>query len=490
MNNAQNKLLKIADDDNNKKIAIKKKKEADRKKKEADKKKKEADKKKLALKKKFTLKKKLGVKKLGVKKLGVKKLIVPDKNNLIKHSRGLRIADTKSLNLNSPYVKGPNFVPHRRNYHKGKKALFRYYDEYIPKITGFKDNIDYKLIIEGIDYSTFPPTVPLIGAKIQFVFKVNQSIRNNFPDYNIGDYVDPSYQGNGHLSYLTLDFFVADTHQTTAKIIIFGADKIGNNSYTYYFNFLRNPINLLNILEGIKPGERLVNMSVVITPYDENDYSGFPIVILFDRFANSFVLNQTDIDSLHTSNFRTFTGKNNSFEPNPIEKIDFKIGSYETAFFITPKYHSSGKNHNLIDISGMCNNNQYGVNFLFDSTTADGTVSKFNFFIFPYSNMTGLNSDFPTCVEDERNNSFGTFFANDPSIRIVSGLSKSITPNSEKLNYFKISNLKDTLILRPNNLGIDSLIKMNKTFFKNTIIIPEPTKTSCGEEVFVKKFGN
>lgn len=481
MNNTQNNLLRLISNNKKKKIIIKKNK--------------------ITFKKKLVLKKKLGVKK-KVKKFGIKKKVkksivrklnVPDKHNLIKHSRGLRIANykslkSKSLKLEGPYIKGPKFVPHKRNYYIEKKDLIKYYDDYIPKITGLKDAIDYEFIIEGIDYSTYPPTIDSSGAKIQFTFRVNQSFRNDFPNYNNGDKCDPSYQGNGNLSYLLLDFFVADTHQTTAKIIIFGPDKIGNNSYNYTFNFFRNPNSLLNILASLKPGERITNISVVISPYDNNDYTGFPIVILIDKFANSFVLNQTKIDFLHTTKFKTFTGRNNEFEPNPIEKINFQVGSYDTNFFITPKHTTNKNNSNLINIKGMCNNNQYGVNFLFNSTTADGTVSKFNFFIFPYSNATGYNSDFPTCVKDISNNSFGTLYANDSSIRIVSAMSKSITPNSPKLNYFQFANLRNTLILRPNNLGIDSLIKMNPTFFKNTVIIPESTKSSCGNLKFVNTF--
>ena len=369
MNNVQNNLLKLITIDNQTKNISKKKITNEKKKMHL--------KKKLAYKKKLIMKKKFGNKN-KLKKLFTRKLNIPDKYNLIKHTRGLRIANfkrlkskglkLKGLKSEGPYIKGAKFVPHNRMYFKQKKDLIKYYDDYIPKITGLKDAIDYEFIIEGIDYSTFPPTIDSSGAKIQFTFRVNQSFRNDFPNYNNGDNCDPSYQGNGNISYLLLDFFVADTHQTTAKIIIFGPDKIGNNSYNYTFNLLRNPNSLLDILAGLKPGERITNISVVIAPYDNNDYSGFPIVILFDKFANSFVLNQTKIDFLHTSRFRTFTGRNNEFEPNPIEKVDFRIGSYDTNFFITPKFTSNKKNPKLIKIKGMCNNNQYGVNFLFNTT--------------------------------------------------------------------------------------------------------------------------
>jgi hypothetical protein len=318
----------------------------------------------------------------------------------------------------------------------------------------------------------------------QFSFDVFGSLRTDFPDFNNGADCDPSYQGGGNTSYLLLDFFVADTHQNAAKIIIQG-DKITNaigslsanppNPSRYVFNFLSTKHSLFHILNDLKPGERMKNISIVITPYDENDFAGFPITIMFDRFGNKIILNQFDIDAFHTY-----------YTPKNVIINDFQLGSYVTNFYVTPDYQLVNNN---IDISGFCNNNEYGVNFLIN-TMCGNTASNFQFSLFPYSNVPGAYSDFPICFKDKENKNFGTMYANDPSIRLVTEVSTKATPVAPKQNYFKLVNLPNALILKQDNMGLDTLMKMNTLAFKNVVAIPKTSGKSSNSIFLLKKNKN
>ena len=347
-------------------------------------------------------------------------------------------------------------------------------DDSIPKITGFKDNMNYQLWINDINFDTSPPT-PGPNAAFQFSFNVFNSLRTDFPDYNNGDPVDPCYQGNGHTSYLLLDLFVGDTHQNAAKIIIQG-DKITNpNAAPYVFNFLSTKNSLLHIMEGLQLGEKMVNISIVITPYDDQDWAGFPITIMFDKFGKSFVFNQDDIDHFHVTNVQ-----------ESVNIFNFELGSYNTDFFIVPDYqfNSSGN----IDISGFCNNNDYGVNIIFKTTNTDNNngESAFLFNLFPFSNVAGLNSDFPISFRDQDHKNFGTLYATDPSIRLITEVSKSKTPVSAKQNYFKLINIPKALIMKKNNMGIDSLMQLNKRFMQNVVVVPKTVLPSSTIKFLIK----
>jgi len=363
-------------------------------------------------------------------------------------------------------------------------------DNSIPKITGLKDNLNYNLWINNINYDTTPPTLSSDPASsLQFSFDVFDSLRTDFPNYNTGDNCDPSYQGNGNTSYLLLDFFVGDTHQNAAKIIIQG-DKITtavgsvgiiDSSKTvtpYVFNFLSTKNSLFHILQGLKPRngaeiyEKMKNISIVITPYDNNDYAGFPLTIMCDKLGNSWVFNQYDIDAFHTVNL-----------PEDISISEFELGSYVTNFFVVPNYETINRN---IDISGFCNNNDYGVNFSF-KTISNDIQSNFIFSLFPYSNIPGLYSDFPVCFKDKENKHLNTMYANDPSIKLISEISLHANPVTPKQNYFKLVNLPNTLILKKNNMGIDSLMKLNTQFLENVVIIPKTTSKSTSTTFLLKK---
>jgi len=359
-------------------------------------------------------------------------------------------------------------------------------DNTIPKITGLKDDINFRLDIRGLDFSTSPPT-PISGQTplVQFSFPVFESLRTDFPNYNAGDDVDPSYQGIGHTSYLLLDFYISNTHQNAAKIIIQG-DKIttavGSSTDAsgypypspYVFDFLSIKNSLFKMVQNLKPGETNTNISIVITPYDDQDFAGFPLTIMFDKYNKSFIFNQDDIDHFHTSQV-----------DNSINITDFKLGSYVNDFFIVPDGIITNTN---IDISGFCNNNDYGVNFVFKTINTDNenAESNFIFSLFPYSNVPGLNSDFPISFRDQDKKYFGTMYANDSSIRLITETSKSKTPASDSQDYFKIFNLPNTLILKENNIGIDSLMEINKRFFQNTVIVPKTNLSSSTTKFIIK----
>jgi hypothetical protein len=359
-------------------------------------------------------------------------------------------------------------------------------DNTIPKITGLKENSDlYRLDIRNIDFTTTPPTpstdpdnLPLF----QFSFPVYESLRDDFPDYNAGDYCDPSYQGNGHTSFLLLDFFITDTRQTAARIIIQGNKITGVDTSPYIFNFLSAKNSLFHIMRNLKKGETMNNISIVITPYDDQSYSGFPLVIMFDKFANKSIFNQYEIDAFHT------------IRSNDVKIVDFRLGSYYCNFFTIPNYQMT--NSDNIDISGCCNNNQYGVNFLFRTTsinpyTSKDLISNFMFYLYPYSNVPGINSDFPVSFKDKTNKHFGTMYANDPSIRFVTELGTKLNPTVQRKNYFQLFNLPRALIMKKDNMGIDSLMKLNKQFFQNSVIVPNTTriqlKPKSIEKIFIIK---
>ena len=370
----------------------------------------------------------------------------------------------------------------------------------IPIITGLRNDISYNFFIEGINYpikydnsgNILDASNNLLGndAKIYFTFNINSSFRTDFPNYNNGDKCDPSFQGNdNNFAYLLLDFYASDTNIIFSRIMIEpdtrifpdpeikeNAKNIYNPNRTYRYNFLGNRRNLFNILRGLKSGEKINNISIVITPYDNNDYSGFPLIIMFDKYANSIILNQTNIDFIqtHIPLYQNITG-------DSISTIDFKIGSAYTEFYAIPDYKKRDTNDlRLIDISGFCNNNDYGVSFIVNTTNVNNPnkISTYKFGLFPYSNVAGLHSDFPLCIRDASNNSLITMYSNKNSVRILSGVNKKITPTSKPKSYFKIANLRNQEFPRINNISLDTFIKLNPSFFQSNVVIPQSTISS------------
>jgi hypothetical protein len=126
----------------------------------------------------------------------------------------------------------------------------------------------------------------------------------------------------------------------------------------------------------------------------------------------------------------------------------------------------------------MCNNNAYGVNFLFNFVSKNPETNKnnevtFTFGLFPYSNVAGLNADFPICFKDKNNHTFDTMYANKPKLRVLTQIEAQKNPSTPKEVYFKIANMPCQVIPRK-NLSFDKLMKLNKTFFKHTIVFPTP----------------
>lgn len=354
----------------------------------------------------------------------------------------------------------------------------------IPRITGFKDDMQFELTIRNAENIN---TTNLPAPLFQFSFDVFNSLRADFPDYNNGDDCDPCYQGNGNTSYILMDMYIGSTHQNAAKIIIQG-DKITNEVGSlgvntpsrYVFNFLSSKNSLFKITAGITGEEVMKHISITMTPYDVNDYAGFPITIMFDRFANSIIFNQYDIDAFRTRRIADGVSINK-----------FELGSFKNDFFVVPNFNFTpiANRDDIpgnIDISGFCNNNEYGVNFRF-STTYNNTESIFLFSLFPFSNVPGLNSDFPISFSDSTKKHFGTMYANDPSIRLVTELSIKDTPVAPKKDYFKLINQPNSLILKQNNIGLDSMMKMNTQFFKNVVAIPRTTNKSSSSTFMLIK---
>lgn len=354
-------------------------------------------------------------------------------------------------------------------------------DEYpLPRITGFKDNMEFALTIENAQNIN---TTNLPAPLFQFSFDVFNSLRADFPDYNNGDDCDPSYQGNGNTSYILMDMYIGSTHQNAAKIIIQGdkikapANPTTNTPSRYVFNFLSSKNSLFKVTAGIQGEEVMKHLSITMTPYDINDYAGFPMTIMFDKFGNSIRFNQYDIDAFHTVNI-----------PNDVYLNKFELGSFVTDYFVVPdfKYKAIESRDDIpgnIDISGFCNNNEYGVNFRF-STVCKDTESTFLFSLFPFSNVPGLDSDFPISFRDSMKKHIGTMYANDPSIRMVTELSIKNTPVAPKKDYFKLINKSNALILKKNNIGLDSIMKLNTEFFKNVVAIPR-TNNKSSSSVFM-----
>lgn len=345
----------------------------------------------------------------------------------------------------------------------------------IPRITGFKDNMEYDLTI--VNPTNTPGGQPPI---FQFSFNVFNSLRTDFPDYNDGDDCDPSYQGNGNTSYILMDMYIGSTRQNAAKIIIQGERITSPTAPRYVFNFLSAKNSLFKVTDGIEEGETMKHLSITMTPYDINDYAGFPMTIMFDKFANSIVFNQYDIDAFHTVKIA-----------NNVSIDKFELGSFFTDYYIVPNYKfkpiaNRDDIPGNIDISGFCNNNEYGVNFRFN-TMCNDTESIFLFSLFPYSNVPGLNSDFPISFSDSRKLHLGTMYANDPSIRLVSEVSVKNIPSQPKKDYFKLINLPNTLIIKKNNTGLDSLMKLNKEFLKNVVAIPRTNNKPSTSTFLLKK---
>ena len=346
---------------------------------------------------------------------------------------------------------------------------------------------------EGIDNQSFATAITVtftpkytntgngntgLTSDNKYISTPDTSLGGGMPHFYLIDvYAVESTEGSLQLSFINI--LKSNTLNGTGDgPVLTGADCQMNTPYTInFYGYEKNttPITYtrrkLDIMKNLNLSKnwKVNPFAIVITPYDINNFSGYPIAFVFDGVGNQVIFNQTEADLIQSYTPQTILSTTTTSEvPYPISGsgtspiIDYtlQMGFLTPNFFSEPAYEVDTylTNKNII---GLCNNPKYSVSFKIVTTTTDTTIAPCTFIFSMWGFSYSLN-DYPECFRDKNGNLI-SFFQNQTNANYLI--------SEDNSNYiFPSQDSTGNTIAKPSGSDLQKLANLNSNI--QFIIVP------------------